>query len=102
MTPIITKDILATVGIQVNPAEEEALLDHLNATLQERVGTEITSSLNDEQLDALAGLQETDDGQAVQQWLVANVPELNDIVKDEIDILLGEIAENTDGLNTTA
>ena len=102
MTPIITTDTLQAVGIQVNPDEEAALLDHLNTTLQERVGIEIASSLDDTQLEALADLQESGDEQAVQQWLTANVPELNDIVKDEIDILLGEIAENADGINDAA
>lgn len=102
MDPIITTQTLQAVGIHVNPEDEAALLDHLNDTLQERIGVEVTSSLDDTQLDALVELQERNDDQAVQQWLVENVPELNDIVKDEIDILLGEIAENTDGINRTA
>jgi hypothetical protein len=102
MDQFITKQLLTSVGITVKPEYEEALLDNLNATLQERVGLEITDSLDEAQLETLVSLQENGDSQAVQDWLTANVPELGDIVKDEIDILLGEIAENADGLNETA
>lgn len=102
MDQYITKELLATVGVTVAPDEEEALLEHLNETLQERVGLEITDSLDDEQLEALATLQEQDDPAAIQQWLTENVPELQEIVKDEIDILLGEVAENADDINANA
>lgn len=102
MDQFITKATLAAVGISIKPEDEATLLEHLNTTLQERVGLEITDSLDDSQLEALAALQESGDEAAIQQWLVANVPELNDIIKDEIDILLGELAENTDGINETA
>ena len=98
----ITKDTLESVGIAVKPEDEAALLEHLNTTLQERVGLEIIDSLNDEQLAALADIQENGDPQTVQQWLIDNVPELDEIKKDEIDILLGELAENTDGINAAA
>ena len=98
----ITKETLESVGIAVKPEDEAALLHHLNTTLQERVGLEIIDSLNDEQLAALADIQENGDPQTVQQWLIDNVPELDEIKKDEIDILLGELAENTDGINATA
>lgn len=102
MDQFITAATLKQVGISLQADEEAALLEHLNTTLQERVGLEITDSLTDEQLATLADLQEGGDPQTIQQWLVDNVPELNDIVKDEIDILLGEIAENTDGINGAA
>lgn len=102
MDMLITKEMLATAGITVAPNEEDALLEHLNETLEERVGLEITNSLDDQQLDALAALQEQDDPTAIQQWLTDNVPELQDIIKDETDILLGEIAENADGINNAA
>lgn len=102
MDQFITQATLAAVGISIKPEDEATLLEHLNTTLQERVGLEITDSLDNTQLEALAALQESGDGAAIQQWLKANVPELNDIIKDEIDILLGELAENTDGINATA
>jgi hypothetical protein len=98
----ITKEMLTNAGITVAPNEEDALLDHLNETLEERVGLEITDSLDDQQLEALAALQEQDDPTAIQRWLTENVPELQDIVKDEIDILLGELAENADDINANA
>lgn len=101
MEAIITKQLLASVGITIPADQEQTFIEHLNRTLQERIGTEITDSLEDAQLEELVELQQSDDEAAVQTWLKTNVPELDDIIKDEIDVLLGEIAENTDGINAT-
>ena len=59
MNPIITKVILDEAGINLDNQDVDALLTHLNQTLEERVGTEITESLTDEQLEVLVNLQET-------------------------------------------
>lgn len=100
MQPFITKKLLLSVGINLDANEEEKLLVHLNETLEERVGIEITDSLDDNQLEELAKLQESGDDEATQAWMTINVPDLHEIIKDEIDILLGEIADNTDNLNS--
>ncbi len=98
----ITKQDLIDLGIAVNENEVEALLTHLNEQLEERVGVEITESLDDEKLAEFVELQETADDTKIGEWLQANVPELQAIVQDEIDILLGDLAENADGLTTAA
>lgn len=100
MEAIITKQLLTSAGITIPADQEQTFIEHLNRTLQERIGTEITDSLEDTQLEELVELQQSDNEAAVQAWLKTNVPELEDIVKDEIDILLGEIAENTDSTTT--
>ena len=96
MQPFITKELLDAAGVKVSAEDEQALLDHLNETLEERVGAEVVESLDDNQLEELADLQEADDQTAVQDWIAKNVLEINEIVKDEIDILLGEIAKDAD------
>jgi len=100
-SPIITKQLLDEAGINLSDQDINALLAHLNQTLEERVGTEITESLSDDQLKALLDVQETGNDEAVGAWLEQNVPELQEITQDEIDILLGELAENADGVNAT-
>lgn len=89
----ITLEDLQSIGINLDEADVETTLTELNDTLNERIGTEITEALNDEQLDQLLTLQKADDQVAIAQWLEANVPELAEIVSDERDILLGEIAD---------
>jgi hypothetical protein len=98
MQQIITKDLLAGMGIKLEGAEMDALVEQSNATLQERIGAEITLSLDDEKLQELIKLQ-TSNPDAVEKWLTDNIPELTEIIEDERDILLGEIVENTDTLN---
>lgn len=97
--PVITPTLLAEAGIKIPEDQVADLVDHLNAELEERIGEEITNSLDDDKLEELVELQKTADDEAVSKWLEANVPELGDIVQDEIDILIGEISENSEGFS---
>ncbi|MDB5165346.1 MAG: hypothetical protein JWM00_236 [Candidatus Saccharibacteria bacterium] len=99
--PLITKELLDEYGIELGDQDVAALLAHLNTTLEERVGMEITESLSEDQLKALLTVQESGNDEAVGAWLEQNVPELQEITQDEIDILLGELAENAEGVNNT-
>lgn len=101
MQQYITEDDLAAVGIDAKE-DMAKLLTHLNEQLEERVGTEITESLSDEKLEEYLKLSETASDEEIGKWLQANVPELQQIAQDEIDILLGELAENGDAINETA
>jgi hypothetical protein len=94
--PAITPTLLAEAGVNVPDDQVPELLDHLNATLEERIGEEITNALDDEKLAELVELQKTADDEKIGAWLQANVAELNDIIQDEIDILMGEVSENAD------
>ena len=99
---IITKQLLDEFGINLEGKDVGALLVHLNTTLDERVGTEITDSLEDDKLKELLELQETASDEQVGEWIEKNVPELQQITQDEVDILLGELAENSDAINEAA
>lgn len=98
----ITEDMLNELGIDLTDQDKETLLTHLNDTLKERIGVEITESLTDEQLKELLSLQESADDEAINQWLEQRVPDLEDIVRDNIAILLSELTKNTDGTDTAA
>ena len=102
MQNYITEDSLKELGINLGDQDVTSLLAHLNETLEERVGTEITEALEDNQLQALLDLQEKASDEEVGTWLQANVPEFEQIVQDEIDIILGELAENSDGIKKVA
>lgn len=102
MNPIITRDLLEQAGINLENQDIDALLDHLNQELEERVGAEITASLSDEQLKEMLDIQEHASDEQLAEWLTTNVPELEQITQDEVDIILGELAENADGINDAA
>ena len=94
MNQYITKEDIEAAGITLPEDQVEAFLTHANSTLEVRVGAEITESLNDEELDEMFTVQEAGDEVALQTWLIEHIPELNDIVQDEIDIILGELAQS--------
>lgn len=103
MEDYITKDTLLALGIDLSDQDIDSLLAHLNDTVEERIGAEITESLSDAQLKELLALQEsTDDDDKIGEWIATHVPDYEQIVQDNIDITLGELAENADGINNAA
>ena len=91
----ITKQDLLELGIDLNEAELDTLLAHANEELSLRVGNEILLSLSDEQIQEYKSLAASGDAEQVSGWLEENVPELEAIAFDEMDILLGDIAEDS-------
>jgi hypothetical protein len=98
----ITEETLQAFEITLTDQDKVSLLEHLNETLQERVGTEVATVLDDAKLEELITLQETASDEEMGAWLMQNVPELQQIVEDEIGIIMGEINEHTDSINKTA
>lgn len=102
MQEFITKEMLTNLGINLEGQDVDSLLSHLNDTLEERVGSEITDSLDEAQLKTLVEMQDKAGDEEIGEWLAKNVPDFEQIVQDEIDIILGELAESTDGINQAA
>lgn len=100
MQNYITEDTLITFGIDLKDHDLESLLSHLNDTVEERVGAEITESLNDQQLQDLIDLQETATDEQIGAWVAERVPDYQQIIQDNIDITIGELAENADTINS--
>ena len=89
----ITLEDLQSIGINPQTEQVETTLSDLNNTLNERIGVEITESLTDEQLDEMMTVKQSGDKDALASWMSANIPEIKDIVSDERDIFLGELAD---------
>jgi hypothetical protein len=102
MQDYITEESLKNIGVDLEGKDVTSLLSHLNETVEERIGAELTDSLNDEKLAELVKLQDTASDEEVGSWLRDNVEDFEQIIADEIDIVLGELAESTDGINEAA
>lgn len=98
----ITKETLESFGITLSHQDEESLIEHLNETLQERIGAEVAAALSEEKLKQLIEFQDTATDEQVGAWLTQNIPELPQIAEDEIAILMGELQQNTDAINKSA
>lgn len=90
---ILTPTILENLGITLSSESFQSLSEHFETTLDERVINEIIVELSPEKAQELANLHQADD-ETVAKWLKDNVPDIAEIVADEVDILLGEIAES--------
>jgi len=100
MRNYITEATFKKLNISLPEDDTTSLLTHLNEELEKRVGAEMTSILNEQQLHELARLQTVASDEVLNQWLRANVPDFDQIIRDETDILLGELAENVSTINS--
>ena len=94
---ILSKQFLEELGIELSEQDYTSLAEHFETTLQERVINEITMEISPEQAQELATKQSASEVDLLA-WLQANVPDLAEIVSDEVDILLGELAENSEAI----
>ncbi len=88
------------MGIDLNDQDLTLLEEHFDTTLRDRVIQEIVEELTPEQAEELAAAQDISDEELLQ-WLRTNVPEFDAIVSDEVDILLGELAENSESFHSS-
>lgn len=93
---IVSKEFLSSIGVILDDQSYSVFAAHFDETLIDRIIESILDILEDEQVDQLAELKDSADSEALWQWVQSAVPELGEIIQEEIDILLGEIAENSD------
>lgn len=92
-------ETLKTYGIKVDAASADALLLHINTTVEERIGAEITDSLTEAQIKELIALQENGNEDRIGEWITREVPNYAEIVQSNIDAVLGEMVESTENIN---
>lgn len=93
----LTREFLSGIGVDMDDAMFQAFGEHFDATLHERVIDHVVHTLNDEQVHELADLRQSDSDQ-VWQWLQANVPNLSEIVRQEVDAALSDVVRSSDDL----
>jgi hypothetical protein len=96
---LLSKALLKDLGIELNDQDYQLLEEHFETTLRSRVIEEIVEELSPEQAQELATMQDQSDEQLLA-WLQVNVLNFRDVVSDEVDILLGELAENSESFNS--
>jgi len=77
--PLLSPTLLENLGINLSEEHYQALSEHFETTLNERVINEIVLELSPEQAEQLATLQQAGD-EEVLAWLKANVPDVAEIV----------------------
>lgn len=95
---LLTPNLLTELGINLSDQDYSLLANHFETTLNERVINEIVLGLTTDQARGLADLENASD-EEILTWLKGNVPDIADIVADEIDILLGEVADNSEAIS---
>lgn len=96
---IVTKAQLNSIGINLPEDQMQALIQHVEDTINSQIGEEIVESLDDEQLKELVQMQDNDvPAEEIDAWIRARVPEYDEIIEDNVAIVLGELANNSDAI----
>ena len=97
MNELFSKDFLTSIGVHLDDRTRVALVEHSEQTLNARIIDAIVELLDERQLEELQSLRSTSQDETLI-WLQRNVPELQAVIEDEINILLGDIAESSEAL----
>ena len=96
---IVTKAQLNSLGINRPEDQMQALIQHVEDTINSQIGEEIVESLDDDQLKELVQMQDNDaPAEEIDAWIRARVPEYDEIIEDNVAIVLGELANNSDAI----
>lgn len=94
----IDTSLFTDLGINLSGKEGEAFLKHFEETLEQRVGAAIFELLSDDEATELIRLQESGDSEQINGWIKEHIPDYEEVVQDEFDILMAEVAENAEAL----
>jgi hypothetical protein len=96
---IVTKAQLNSIGISLPDDQMQALIQHVEETINERISEEVVESLSDDQLKELVELQTgSASAEEIDAWIRERVPEYDEIIEDNVAIVLGELVENSDAI----
>mgnify|MGYP001009634713 FL=1 len=98
---IVTKAQLNAIGISLPDDQMQALIQHVEETINERISEEVVESLTDEQLAELVKMQDSNaPAEEIDAWIRERVPEYDEIIEDNVTIVLGELVENSDAIQS--
>mgnify|MGYP001016603762 FL=1 len=98
---IVTKAQLNSIGISLPDDQMQALIQHVEETINERISEEVVESLTDEQLAELVKMQDSNaPAEEIDAWIRERVPEYDEIIEDNVTIVLGELVENSDAIQS--
>lgn len=96
---IVTKAQLNSIGISLPDDQMQALIQHVEETINERISEEVVELLSDDQLKELVELQTGNaSAEEIDAWIRERVPEYDEIIEDNVAIVLGELVENSDAI----
>ncbi len=96
---IVTKAQLNSIGISLPDNQMQALIQHVEETINKRISEEVVESLSDDQLKELVELQTgSASAEEIDEWIREHVPEYDQIIEDNVAIVLGELVENSDAI----
>lgn len=96
MQDYITPDDLRNLGVSLEDEVMDKMLVELNEKVDNLVGNEIITSLTPEDVDILADMQDTVSEEEIAEWIIEHVPDYEEIIEDNRNIVLGDFVDSND------
>lgn len=94
--------IFDEVGLSDIPEEEKKkLFQTFVETLELNVGTVLSASMTDEQLNEFMKMVDANQQAEARQWLEANAPDYKDVVAKELEKLKAELKDKAEEIRKT-
>lgn len=97
MFQLVTLDdeFLADIGLSdLSDAEKQQVLEDVRTTLEARVGVKLVRGLSEEQVKQFNDFIAGDDPKTAMDWIEKNIPNYQDIVMQELDLIIEQIKHN--------
>lgn len=93
----LSKEFLNELGVDMDDHTYQLFSNHFDHELHEHILNRILQQCSPEQITELTHMNGVNPD-VTWQWLQANIPNLSDIVKAEVDTMLAEVVRNSDYL----
>lgn len=91
----ITKNDLIDLGVSLEDDDFDKLLTELNGKVDSSISNEILATLSSEDAEELAKMQDKSSTQELGEWLASKIPDYEEIIEDNRDIVLGDFVDTS-------
>ena len=88
----IDENMLTAHGVKIPEGDAEEFLTQLKQRVEEQVGLALIEKLNDEDAKQVLQLSAAGKEEEVTAWLQQHVPNYDEVVQKEVDMLLDDLA----------
>ena len=82
------------LGLGLSEEQETALVKALQPVFEQRIAVALMELLDEKSAEELKKLAEASDPSVLGEWIESHVPDYQDVVEDEYDILIGDIMKD--------
>ena len=94
MKTFIDPSEIKALGLGLSEEQETALMKALQPVFEQRIAIALMELLDEKSAEELKKLAEANNPPVLGEWIESHVPDYQDVIDDEYDILIGDIMKD--------